>query len=920
MSTVSMQDVLSASIAKKWQFPLHPDKYLYLPRSLGSMGQGIGLTTTRFLRRCLADRWRRSMNRFAAALARFPSGSASSELLRLLNMTSEHEKLLLDVFRLFASDISWSCSEGSTDAERIVVEETGALLKAYIAEIPLHLVDSWTLTDEQLERLALLLESLFLNLEGLVSDDIPLSETATTELASTYPKLAALSLSLQREGSIDACTRFLSLTQPPVEFKAARRRVESIIDKIRRISPGRPTAPTAQLPKETSIKPAQFGGSSLSSANAIFCALNHHLNSCTRKISDHKALLHLKGSPDSRQQDQHDRVDMLLAVCPVQEAWQEVRCTLVDQKLISSLPRVPDCMNSICQVAFETRESDGVVQVHVREQQLFAKPIDEVETAYPNAEPAITLYDLLTRGLLEGRYTFPEKHKLVLAFNLAQCLLQLYSSPWMQRDWNSKQLYFMHDADKNRVCNIHQPYIPCLLSETVYKPDIEDKVHKYPFILSFGKLLLELEKGEAIRTTETTKNGTPSLLRTLKFRFKERCDEDQLSEDYARAIAGCLKFPKWLQQYPMDDELVKCRKVIQKEIVEPLGREVARFKGIVPGSRDLNLQEKLCLGAENDQQQDEKSRVTFDTNCFSSSFVAAQKVPRSVLKFSDFSHSGSPDKLATHTLIVLDTLSNSRKAHISRSGKAPRVKIAVLDTGLKLDDYNVRALKREIERDSGIDVEGHGTHVVGLLLKVAPEADIYAFRWAVEDIGVDIISMSFGFDVDPVWKVDMDQAIRGAYDAKKLVFAAASNYGANRRRTYPANATTVFCIHATDGNGNRSGMDPVPLHNADNFSTLGVAVPCGSVGDNDVYLSGSSYSTPIAVGIAANILDHAAVMQNDGKLTADQRKKLHTYEGMKAVFELMACRSDDYDYLAPWNLWHDTSIPDVVWGKIKERL
>ncbi|SCV51685.1 uncharacterized protein FFB14_12146 [Fusarium fujikuroi] len=90
--------------------------------------------------------------------------------------------------------------------------------------------------------------------------------------------------------------------------------------------------------------------------------------------------------------------------------------------------------------------------------------------------------------------------------------------------------------------------------------------------------------------------------------------------------------------------------------------------------------------------------------------------------------------------------------HTSRSEQAPRVKIVVLDTGLKSDDADIRALCRTIERerrnrsreskinkspiritrnfteDSDTDAEGHGTRVVELLLRLAPEADIYVAK------------------------------------------------------------------------------------------------------------------------------------------------------------------------------------------------
>lgn len=67
----------------------------------------------------------------------------------------------------------------------------------------------------------------------------------------------------------------------------------------------------------------------------------------------------------------------------------------------------------------------------------------------------------------------------------------------------------------------------------------------------------------------------------------------------------------------------------------------------------------------------------------------------------------------------------------------PRVKIAVLDTGLDLthpdiakqyDDGRIK-IRDFIEKEDTIkDLDGHGTHCTSLLLNNAPNAEIYAGR------------------------------------------------------------------------------------------------------------------------------------------------------------------------------------------------
>jgi len=328
-----------------------------------------------------------------------------------------------------------------------------------------------------------------------------------------------------------------------------------------------------------------------------------------------------------------------------------------------------------------------------------------------------------------------------------------------------------------------------------------------------------------------------------------------------------------------------------------------------------------------------------------------------------------------------------RLCNIHRCSKTARARIVVLDTGLDDGDIRIRALKRGIrdgcrkrenisyrdpvrEKRNFVagspehDEDGHGTHVIGLLLTLAPEADLYvgkisrgkkcenqdqgmaavsilhwilmrgyasndvlivlsykALRWAVDEVKADIISMSFGFEDDSGWDDDMDEAIKHSFTAGRIAFAAASNYGGNSCRTYPAKAGTVFCIHASDGHGNPSGLDPTPIRGDYNFSTLGVAVPCGHTGDREIFKTGTSYATPVAAGLAANIIDLADWLAAAGELTSAQKKKLRSYEGMRNIFKLMAPSGrQDYDYVAPWNLWNGKVEEKIVWGKIREKL
>ncbi|KAJ4176207.1 hypothetical protein NW767_015524 [Fusarium falciforme] len=167
----------------------------------------------------------------------------------------------------------------------------------------------------------------------------------------------------------------------------------------------------------------------------------------------------------------------------------------------------------------------------------------------------------------------------------------------------------------------------------------------------------------------------------------------------------------------------------------------------------------------------------------------------------------------------------------------------------------------------------------------------------------------------------IEKAIRAAEGEGIICTVAASNYGGNAARAFPAKLDQVLCIHAGDGNGNKSGLDPTPRRHKENLSTLGVCIP--SEWEDDVYVTGTSYAAPVAAGIAANVLRFVQHATEMNMLTPEERQEAFGLRGMRNIMLAMceASARDGYNFVAPWRrMWNVGSEMQHVVSKIKEAL
>lgn len=211
--------------------------------------------------------------------------------------------------------------------------------------------------------------------------------------------------------------------------------------------------------------------------------------------------------------------------------------------------------------------------------------------------------------------------------------------------------------------------------------------------------------------------------------------------------------------------------------------------------------------------------------------------------------------------------------------KGQGIKIAILDTGV---DNNHKDLVQNIRgiadftgsRYSVVDVQGHGTHVAGIIggvdngfgtVGIAPRAELYigkvlddngngnfeaivkGIRWAMAQ-DVDIISMSLGTASRPPQIVH--DAIKEATAQGIIILAATGNE--NSEVCYPALYDEVIAVSAIDKSLQHAGFSNHGIKNE--ITAPGVDIVSTYKNGSYARLSGTSMATPLVAGATALIL------------------------------------------------------------------
>ncbi|WQF77071.1 Putative peptidase S8/S53 domain, peptidase S8, subtilisin, Ser-active [Colletotrichum destructivum] len=783
------------------------------------------------------------------------------------------------------------------------------------------------------------------------------SSVGSIPKSSRFPKLEALSRRISpKPEDMPHQSAFLRLPSTAKEAEEANRIVSEFNDsndlQTTRADPKPNRAPSVTRKKLFNTE-SQTTSSSQNCFTSLWESLTRNMNTsgCT---STHVAKIQVRHPGRAALKSDEIEHKVFISCCPNLDKWQETTC-----EVISELPRNSNLkqVRNICKVIHGSLQDGMTLKIVIHDDGIVRDPSAARRIRLPQVLPTLSL-DTILRDDNQNLHTY---HKITLALNLSCSLSRMYHGG-IRTEWTSQDILFLFNQDKGAVSQAYNPYVPYSLSQQTHYTDSESTgIRKFSLLIAFGKLLIEIALGRILEESELSDYPRADVALWAIIDDPKEEIRAIVPFGYVEAIEECL-------QANRDDDYDE-----ESDDGEGLDEELQILGVLTSVIENLENSRTRFLGNERKQNPE------FDPN-----FPKEWKVSRSLLRQTTFPRSSNSQRLLHENSVLVTDIANDAsaqslsqlfdggndcikstdekatsadkfmclvkdfyEAHIKNLPRKRRIRIAILDTGVDESNLFIRGVCKTMKRRngdspfrkiksfigrSGLDEFGHGTNVAALVLRVAPEADLYiaqisqtkeeankiqiaeAIEWA-RTSEVDIISMSFGMSEDCY---EIEKAIGQAENDNIIIFAAASNYGGNQRRAFPARMDKVLCVHSSDGDGIASGFNPSPKADRENFTTLGEGIE--SVWEDGVYLHGTSYATPIVAGFAANVLQY---IWNCPLLQERHRKKASTRVGMMSLLVAMSEKRGDFYYVSPWRrIWtlEEGEREDVIAFRISEAL
>jgi hypothetical protein len=581
--------------------------------------------------------------------------------------------------------------------------------------------------------------------------------------------------------------------------------------------------------------------------------------------------------------------------------------------------------------------------------------------------------------------------KGALAYIVSQSVWQFYESDWMNTRWNSDTIQFIPGASsENSKAGTQngifawKPYFSVRFGET--DPDFGDclaigsgEIHQYPRIRALGVMLVEIGIGKSLEI-DIQEGSEIAKRNKVWVMAKEYSDSEKgwpgfPFAPYRSAVKHCLE-PENFTIRPSAKVQARAARMQTRSGKHP-NQISGQVKSVLQNAEGSKAQVKGAKlqteGADAQEDEEEAETIRRRRKMLYEKVVSPLETLVQVCGWiKDLSALGPVEipqvpQLAVEEPEPLTPKKSSMTGDLKQSkiwlsnieflnskiigglcnrseGLPARIKIAIIDTGFEetVPFFHLPHRRRRIKdwkdwvKDSPepTDIAGHGTHIVSLIMTIAPDADVYvarvaedrkglegasdeivakviptwalylaesevlanflqAIEWAWTEWKVDVISMSFGYRKDkPVIK---NAILRGVISRSEeiLYFAAAANFGVREPEMFPARFGSVISLRGSNANGFFPDFNPPPRENeAIVYGTLGVEVPGASIRPDGKQepKSGSSIATAVAAGIAAVLLEYVT-RKTQKSDDSEILRKLKTQQGMLAMFRSLAVRS-----------------------------
>ncbi|KAK6334643.1 hypothetical protein TWF718_010097 [Orbilia javanica] len=461
------------------------------------------------------------------------------------------------------------------------------------------------ISDESFEICLRSLDDLLQAFEDIIDDGILEGVSKEAEMSKTlenrYAKLDVVKNRLARTGenqsAIDYLNPYIRLKKSQ-DYKAmigAIKIFENEMQQVYKYTPNPENIPvdtTIKKPFVTNADPrdpeVDAIGEPTHTVRDLIQKLHGSLIRCLGCCSPHNVRLHLPTRNDLHLPTPCTgvHVDIYFSSCVNPSGWQGAQCT------------VQSCHSSTCEQPQKELQNlcHAIKRLQPRKRQLYLLSIGDSLHDLPNRRerldtsqfPSKSLRGLIDDGHFShfGKNKISLKERRILAVILAHLMLQLCDGPWIRETWDASNIYFLYNQSSPKAINLRQPYVdsslssaPSALATGSPKPSDTNTLHKYPLILDFARLLVEIQLGETLKPTEEdytpgTVEETPDTAFFMIDRIFHEISND-IYDDYRSAIDACLECDQFLPE-ATSFEQPQFRGLVYQNIVAPLEQELLK--------------------------------------------------------------------------------------------------------------------------------------------------------------------------------------------------------------------------------------------------------------------------------------------------------------------------------------------------------